>query len=45
MLLDSCNFNEDTQDTCFRSFKSSNSENKDSKLNEAVQMSMSFKVC
>lgn len=43
LFLDSCNFNENTQDICFRGFKSSNSENKDSKLNEAVQM-MSFKV-
>lgn len=42
--LDSCNFNEDSQDTCFRAFNKSNSDGKESKLNEAVQMSMSFKV-
>jgi len=43
LFLDTCNFSEDTQETCFRAFKSTNSDNKDSKLNEAVQM-MSFKV-
>lgn len=41
-FIESCNFNEDAQDTCFRAFKSS--DGKDTKLNDAVQMSMSFKV-
>jgi len=42
LCLDTCNFNEDSQETCFRAFKS---DGKDSKLNDAVQMSMSFQVC
>jgi len=41
LFLDTCNFNEDTQETCFRAFKS---DSKDSKLNDAVQMSMNFQV-
>jgi len=45
LFLDNCNFNEDTQETCFRAFKSSNSDSKESKLNDAVQMSMNFQVC
>ncbi|XP_050441228.1 uncharacterized protein LOC126846112 isoform X3 [Adelges cooleyi] len=40
---ESCNFNEDAQDNCFRAFKSSKPDNKDSKMNDAVQMSMTFK--
>ncbi|XP_050524381.1 uncharacterized protein DDB_G0283357-like isoform X2 [Daktulosphaira vitifoliae] len=39
---ESCNFNEE-QDTCFRAFKTSNCDSKDAKINEAVQMSMTFK--
>lgn len=42
IILDT--FNEDNQDICFRAFKPSNSDNKESKLNEAVHMSMSYKV-